>query len=211
MSDQIIISVGREYRSGGEEVAKELSQRFGIKLYSKNILHEIAAGKSLDEDELAAYDEMPRHLFFSRHVMGYSNSPEENVAHMQFDFLRERAEEGESFVLLGRCGANVLADYPALVSVFLTASMDFKVHRCMDIENLTKDEALRKVEDRTKRRREYHDYFCNQKFGVASTYDLCVATDVLGVDGTVDAIEAYVYRVQNARRLAAEAAAAGAE
>ena len=89
---QIIISIGREFGSGGRVIAKGLSERFGIPFYDKDILREIAAERNVDVKTLQEYDEVPKAMFFSRTVRGYSNSPEEKIANLQFEHLRKMAE-----------------------------------------------------------------------------------------------------------------------
>ena len=103
MSDsQTIICIGREYGSGGHAIAEELAKRLGLKLYDHNILDEVALEKGVDPETLRKYDEKPHKLFLSRSVKGYHNSAEVNVAYMQFDYLKKKAAEGESFVVVAR-------------------------------------------------------------------------------------------------------------
>ena len=102
MEKQLIISVSREFGSGGHEIASELARRFDLPLYDRNILEQIAQKHNLNIRRLEPYDEAPKNIFTSRNVKGFSNSPEEQVAQMQFRYLRARAEEGGSFVVLGR-------------------------------------------------------------------------------------------------------------
>ena len=118
MEKQLIISVSREFGSGGHQIASELSRRFDLPLYDKNILEQIAQKHNLNIRRLAPYDEAPKNILTSRNVKGFSNSPEEQVAQMQFRYLRDRADEGGCFVVLGRCAEEVLKDYPGLVSFF---------------------------------------------------------------------------------------------
>ena len=102
MGKQLIISLGREFGSGGREIALDLAERFELPLYDSNILEHIAQEKDIDNAELKKYDEKPKSRFFSRTVRGYTNSMHENIANMQFDFLRKKAEAGESFVIAVR-------------------------------------------------------------------------------------------------------------
>lgn len=117
MSDQLIITLGREFGSGGHAIAEELSRRLGITLYDHNLLDAVAAEMNVDVSELRKYDEKPRRLFLSRNENGFSSSAEENVAFLQFHYLKERAEAGESFIVVGRCAESVLRDYPNKISI----------------------------------------------------------------------------------------------
>ena len=87
MAEQIIITIGREFGSGGHEIAEKLSKLYGIKLYDRNILQNIAEAKNVDIANYEKYDEVPRKMMFSRTVKGLSNSMEENIAQMQFRYL----------------------------------------------------------------------------------------------------------------------------
>lgn len=107
LKKQLIISIGREYGSGGHRIAEELAKRFGLTFYDYHMLGEIALDKKVDVKTLEKFDELPKTPFFSRTVKGYSNSPQENIANLQFDFLRKKADEGESFVIVGRCAETV--------------------------------------------------------------------------------------------------------
>ena len=111
---QLIIAIGRESGSGGLEIARTLAERFGLPLYDKSILQSAAEDRGVDPKSLEQYDERPRSPLFYRSIKGFSNAPEDGVAQMQFDLLRQHAAAGESFVVLGRCAEEVLAaDTPA--------------------------------------------------------------------------------------------------
>ena len=119
MAKQQIISISREYGTGGREIAQKIAQDLGLQLYDRNMLEEIAQEKNIKPEMLESVDEKPRNRLLSRRVKGHSNSMEENLAQMQFDFLRKRADSGESFVVLGRCSETVLKDREGLVSIFV--------------------------------------------------------------------------------------------
>lgn len=108
MGKQLIIAVSREFGSGGHEIADILAKKFNIPIYDNNLLTEIANSKNLDVDTLEKYDEKPKNIFLSRSVRGYSNSLSGVLAQMQFDYIRELANKGESFVIVGRCAETVL-------------------------------------------------------------------------------------------------------
>ena len=103
MSKQLIISIGREYGSGGHEIAMKIAEKYGLPLYDHSILDQIAKDRGLDVKVLEEYDEKKRNMFLTRTVRGMTNSPEHSVANLQFDFLRDKAAAGESFVVVGRC------------------------------------------------------------------------------------------------------------
>ena len=185
---QLIVSIGRESGSGGLEIARTLAKRFDLPLYNKSILQTAAEAKGLNAKELEQYDERPRSLLFYRSVKGFSNAPEDGVAQMQFDLLRRHAAAGESFVVLGRCAEEVLADYECLVSIFVEADLDFRIRRTP----LPGNEALEFIHKQDRQRRIYHDQHCKGDWGDAQSYDLVINSARLGIPGTVDVLEHYI-------------------
>ena len=107
---QLIISVGREFGSGGHEIAQKLSEIYNLPLYDRNLLKEVADTKNIDVDSLEEFDEIKKKKLFSRTVRGMSSSPETAVAKLQFDYLKKKADNGDSFVIVGRCAETVLKD-----------------------------------------------------------------------------------------------------
>ena len=191
-SKQLIISVSREFGSGGHIIAEELARRFDLPLYDNNIISEVAAGKNLDEKNMEKYDEVPRNKLFSRKVRGYSNSPEENIAHMQFDFLRKKANEGESFVIVGRCAETILKENPHLVTVFVLGDMDKKIARITQINHISESEAEKMIAYQDRKRKNYHNYYCPMKWGDSRNYEISINSSKLGIEHTQDILECYI-------------------
>ena len=115
---QFIISVGREYGSGGHEIASRLAEKFDIPLYDRNMLDQMAERNGIDAENLHKHEEMKRQGL-TRTVRGHSSSVQDSIAKLQFDFIREKADSGESFVVVGRCSENILRDHPGLISLFI--------------------------------------------------------------------------------------------
>ena len=195
MAKQFIIAIAREYGSGGRVIAEELAKRYNVNLYGKNLLDFIAKEKNLNLDKLKKYDEKARNPWLSRTVDGYSNSPEDTVAQMQFDYLKERAESGKSFVVLGRCASYVLRDNDGLVKIFITGEKDAKIKRIASIEKLNYGEAQILVEKRNKMRRNYHNYYSKEKWGDSRHYDLIVNSSKIGIDNAVEVIDKYIENI----------------
>ncbi len=190
--NQIIISVGRQFGSGGHDIAEKLAEKFGITLYDNELITGIADKLGLSSDVIESYNERPKHKLMSSAMLGGNPTLEENIAKMQFDFLTSKAEKGESFVVVGRCSETVLKEYPCLVSVYITADIDFRTQRVMDYFTISKEKALSLIEKKDKERSAYHNYYCTMKRGDSALYDLCVNSGRLGIDKTVELIERYV-------------------
>ncbi len=192
---QLIISIGREYGSGGHIIAEKLSDYFDLPLYDKNILSEIALKKDFDLETMEKYDEVPKLRLFSRTVRGYSNSPEVNIANIQFDYMRKLADEGKSFVIVGRCSEEVLKDYEGIITIFVLGDKDDKIKRTQRLnDNVSVDEAERIIMQQDKTRKAYHNYFCKGKWGDSRNYELSINSSKLGYEGTADFIAEYINR-----------------
>ena len=194
MEKQLIISVGREFGSGGHLIAEKLSERFGIKLYDNNLLLEVAEKHGGCAESIQKYDETPKSRILSRTVRGYNNSPEDIVSQLQFDFIRELAEKGESFVIVGRCAETVLKGHPALVSIFVLGDYDKKLERVIQKYSLSEKEAKSLMKTTDKKRKSYHNYNCDLHWGDSRLYEISINSSRLGIDGTVEILEDYINR-----------------
>lgn len=192
MGKQLIISVGREFGSGGHVIASKIAKNFELPLLDSNILADIAKEKQTDEKELKKYDESGRNFFLSRTVNGYSNSPEDVIAHMQFDYLKKKADNGESFVVIGRCADWILRDNPNLVKIFVLGDKEAKIQRISEINNISREKAKSFIQQQDKSRKYYHNTHCEGKWGDSRCYDITVNSSKLGIDGTTELLINYI-------------------
>lgn len=192
MDKQLIISVGREFGSGGHVIAEDLAKRFDLPLYDNNLLEYVAGEKQVDQQRLVKYDEKPKNKFLHRTVRGYSSSPQENVAHMQFDYLKNLASKGESFVIVGRCSETMLKDFSALVSVFILGDKQCKIERVKEKYHLSEADANQMMQREDWQRRSYHNYYCKGKWGDSRNYDISINSSRLGLKKTADILEIYI-------------------
>ena len=199
MAEQTIISVGREYGSAGHEIAERIAKELGFKFYDRNMLDEIAQEKNIEVKYLEKYEEKPRNLILSRSVKGYSNSIEEVIADMQFEYLRKKADNGESFVVVGRCAEEVLKDKEGLISIFILGDREVKLNRIKEKFHIEETEALLKMRRHDKNRKRYHNRHSDGKWGDSRSYDLCVNSSKMGVDKTVDILVTYIRERMAAR------------
>jgi len=200
MEKQIIISICREHGSAGHEIATLLAKKLDVPVYDKNIFEEIGKTKGIDTNDISKYDEKPRRFFITRKVNGHSNSPEENVAELQFALLKSKAADGDSFVVVGRCADQLFRGMDGAISIFITGNMKEKVAHIMKSENRTEADAKKEIEKHDKRRRQYHDYFFpNSKWADSRSYDICVNSSLLGVEGTVEFLYDFInkFRIRN--------------
>ncbi len=194
MEKQLIISVGREYGSGGHEIAEKLANHYGIQLLDHNLLDEIAAKKNVKMDHLRTLDEKHKNPLSSRTVRGYSSSPEENLLYLQFDYLRDKADAGDSFVIVGRCSETILKQYESMISIFILADREKRIERIMRLYHLSESDAAKKICEKDTSRRRYHNSFCVGKWGDCRNYDVSLNSSKLGIDGSVKLLTEYIDR-----------------
>ena len=192
MKKQMIISISREFGSGGHEIAENIARDLDLKFYDRGMLDEIAENMNVDVEVLQKYDEKPRNYMLSRRVGNHTNSMEEIIAEYQFDFIRKKAEEGASFVIVGRCAETVLKDFEELISIFITGERQHKIKRVMEHFNLPENKAIAKMLRHDRKRKQYHNRHSDAKWGDSRLYDLCINSSPLGIEGTIRVLENYI-------------------
>ena len=193
MAKQTIIAISREFGSEGHEIARIIAEDLGLKLYDRSMLDEMADNMGIKVEVLEKHDEKPRNFFLTRTVGKYTNSMEEIVADMQFDFIKEKAESGESFVIVGRCADSVLRGMEGLITIFVIGTKEAKVKHVMDKFDLSESEALIKMARHDKKRSQYHNRHSDGRWGDSRFYDFCINSSLLGVQGTVKILEDYIH------------------
>ena len=192
MKKQIIVAIGREHGSGGHYIADLIARELGVKLYDKvSIEKEITSG-GYSEELVSEMDEKPVNFFASRRIGRFSNSLEVNVAEKTFAMLRSKAAEGESFVVIGRCGEQVLENNPNCISIFICGDPQFKLNRVMNKLGLNAEQAIEEIRNVDRSRKSYHNYYCDTKWGDARGYDLTVKSNVLGCEKTAEMLVGYI-------------------
>lgn len=189
--EQLIISIGREFGTAGHEIAEKLAEHYGLPLYDHNLLDKIAQERNVDSRKLKEFDEKNT-LALYRTVKGMSSSPADNVAMMQFDYLREKAESGESFVVVGRCSEEILRDYQGLISIFINGDIECKAARVMQKYGLADAEAREYIKRMDRKRRYYHNSYCDSKWGDSRNYELTINSSKLGIENSVKMLIWYI-------------------
>ena len=189
---QLIIAVGREFGSAGHVIAEKLAEHFGLPYYDKNLLKEVLEDKGVQDSEVHQYDEKHKRLGFYRAIRGMDSSPEAVIANMQFDFLKKKADQGESFVIVGRCAESVLKDYPALVSIFVLADKENKVKRIAEYHNLSLEEADALRMEMDAKRKKYHNQYCEGKWGDSRNYEISINDSKIGIEKATEILIDYI-------------------
>lgn len=196
----IIINIGRQLGSGGHDIGRMLALDFQAKYYDRELLNLAAKESGLSEKIFEQNDE--KKGFFrgllnlgSPHVSSgrvyNSGVSQESLFLFQSEAIKKAANEG-SCVFVGRCADYVLRNLPNTVSVFVTASMDYRVRQIMNKRHLDEDAARKFIEQGESERATYYNYYTGKKWGAAESYDLCIDSSVLGLVETEKIIAQFI-------------------
>ena len=188
MEKQIVISISREYGSGGHEIAVKLAERLGIEVYDKNIFDALKTRTGVDMSEWDNVEENAGSRIFNRKYGSYSTNPADIITELQFDFIREQAEAGNSFVVVGRCSDILLKEKDFLFTVFVSGDVENKIPRVMERRGMNRQEAMAEMVRVDKKRRKFHNRHGDTKWGDSRHYDICINSRI-GIDQTVDVLE----------------------
>ena len=210
--NNLIISVGRQLGSGGHDVAKLLAQRFGCTFYDREILNIAAKESGFCEKFFEQTDEQKGFMksLFHTHVpfvadnSFYNNFSEESLFKFQSDAIRKAAEEGPC-VFVGRCADYILRDHTALVSVFITADTNERISNVAKRDNCSLEAAKKTITSRESERSSYYNYYTGKQWGDSASYDICVNSSLLGLEGTVNLLAEFITRCLAAKGIDAPA------
>ena len=200
MTTNSVITIGRQFGSGGRQVGELLAKRLNIPYYDKQLLAEASKDSGICEEMFEDHDEKPtRSLLFSlvtgMQVRGDAGTMDMPLNHKiflaQFDAIRRIASEGPC-VIVGRCADYVLKDKKNAISVFIKADMASRMERAVQLYGVNPDKAEEAVRRADKQRASYYNYYATATWGDVNNYDLCVDTGKLGIEGTVELLERYI-------------------
>ena len=197
----MIITIGRQLGSGGLEIGRLLAERLNLAFYDKELLTEAARHSGICPECFQQVDEQAKRTFGGVGIFGMrfpfvgegnmsynSMISGDNLFLIQSETIVKLAENEQGAVFVGRCADYVLRERNDVVSVFITAKEADKVKRLCDRRGCTEAEARDMMKKVDKQRSAYYDYYASREWGVASSYDICINSSLLGIEGTVDAI-----------------------
>ncbi len=198
-----IITIGRQFGSQGREIGEKIAEYFKIPCYDKELLSRAAKESGFCEEMIENHDERPTNSFLYNLVMdtysfGYNASSfiDMPISHKvflaQFDTIKKIADEGPC-VIVGRCADYALSEYKNCLNIFIYADEASKIkHLCERFSDLNEQKARDMIAKKDKQRQSYYNYYSSKKWGRADSYDLCINSAKLGVEGTVKLITQYV-------------------
>lgn len=199
-----IITIGRQYGSGGHEIGEKLAQKLNIPFYDNALIDRVAKESGLSKDIINEHDEKPTASFLYNLVMDpysvvYSRGSSMNdipygqkIFLAQFNTVKNIADEGPC-VIVGRCADYILKDRKDVVKIFIYADKEFRAIRILAENSDINPAKINDILDKKDRNRaSYYNFYSDSKWGNASSYDLCINSSKLGIENTVKAILSYI-------------------
>lgn len=200
-----VIVLGRQFGCGARVIGKKLAEALGIPYYDKELLQEAAKESGVNSEYIAANDERSPSVASSlwsfnlgfgstSYMIGSSTFNGDNVYKAQCDVIKQLAAQGPC-VIVGRTADFILRDICNVISIFIHASIDDRINRIIDRGDCDNEDQARELAIKhNKARAGYYNFYTDRTWGAADNYDLAINASPLGIDATVDAIEAYVRR-----------------
>ena len=193
MEKKIIINVGRQFGSGGKQVALELGRKLGINVYDNELISKAAESSGFSKELFKEKDEKRSLFSFSSFFSTGAFSQPENYVNenglfkIQSSVIRDIAEK-EAAVIVGRCADYILRDRGCTLDVFICAPLEVRKKRVAERLGVTEEKAEDLISGTDRKRETYYNYFTFGNWGVASNYDLCIDSTILDIEGTADYI-----------------------
>lgn len=200
-----IVTISRQYASGGREVAEKLAMEYGIPFYDRALIARVAkesgfAEAAFDNVEMKATNSLLYSIAMGMNAYG---SPDIGYTHLslddriyiaQSDIIRKIADEGPC-IIVGRCADYVLRERKDVINIFVWSSMPFRVKRAIERDGVEPEKAEDTIIRMDKRRANYYNYHAVEKWGVVTNYHLAIQNDFRGVDKTVEVIKQFINSV----------------
>lgn len=192
MEKNIIITIGRQFGSGGKSVADALGRKLGIPVYDSELITKAAQDSGFSAELFVERDEKRRFFSLSKIFTNTYSDTEDYMSDnglfkMQSDTIRRIAEQG-SAIIVGRCSDYILRDMDNVLDVFLTSPVEVRAERVAERLGISKEKAEEVIEKKDSGRAEYYNYYTFGNWGHATTYDICLDSSLLGIEGTADFI-----------------------
>ena len=200
-----VITITRQYGSGGREIGSKLAEAYGIPFYDNEIISRAAKETGFAEAAFErAEDKATNSLLYSIAMgMNVYSSVDAGIAGLSLDdriflaqsnVIRKVAEEGPC-VIVGRCADYILKERTNVVNLFISASLDFRLERAIQVEMLPKQKAAEIVLKKDKSRANYYRYHSGERWDNVLNYDLAIRSDLCGIDGSVKCLKAYLDQI----------------
>lgn len=192
MKNNLVITISREFGSGGHEIGRQVAERLGINFYDREIVLKAAENSGLSEDYIEQEEQkITNSMLFNLSVGTYSGKSFQAVSDQiyiaQSRAIREYADEG-SCVIVGRCADYILRDDAFCLNVYIHADKFFKLNRIMQKYDLEQTDAEKLIKEMDRRRSRHYRFYTSQEWGKIGNYHLCVNSGKLGIEQSVNLI-----------------------
>lgn len=198
MSERTVITIERQYGSGGRDVGHKLAEMMGCKCYDQDLIVMAAKKSGISEEALAHADEQASSSLLYTLAMGASAMVYANTTPMavpindalfiaQSEIIKELSER-ENCVIVGRCADYILSSHKRKIRIFVQGSPENKIKRITERAGVSESEAKSRIQKKDKKRASYYNYYTGAKWGKPENYDLVVSTDDIGIDGAAKII-----------------------
>ena len=184
-----IITISREFGSGGRTIGRKVAEKLGIPCYDAELIQKIAQESGFTENYIKEAGEYAPGGFLASALSNRAFGPtnEDYLWNIQYQVITDLAEK-ESCVIVGRCADYILKDKADCLTVFIHADMDFRANRIVSVYGEREESPEQRLKDKDTRRAAYHRFYTNMKWGRAQNYHLCLDSGVLGIDKCVETI-----------------------
>ena len=185
-----IITIGRQFGSGGRTIGKQVAAKLGIPCYDQELMEQLAEKSGFAKEYIKDRSEYSEggwliNALSARSASGMNNQDRIWIA--QRELLLELAAKGPC-VIVGRCADYVLRDEADCLNVFIHASMENRAKRIVELYGERTDSPEKRLRDKDKRRRSYYQFYTDMTWGDATHYHICLDSGTLGIDKCVDVI-----------------------
>ena len=197
----MIITIGRQYGSGGREIGEKLAERLHYSYYDTLILEKTAQESGISKEIIQRYDEQLKDKWITNSSLGIGTNNTDNLplslraVLSQFEVIRKVGQTGPA-VIVGRCADYVLQDRDDVLSVFINADKESRAARVARRNQISIEEAKKRIKNTDKHRAAYYNCHTDKIWGSADSYHLCVDSGRFGIDGAVDFLETCVLLIQ---------------
>lgn len=188
---KFVITIGRQYGSGGRMIGQKIAEDLGVKCYNSELIIEAAKESGLCKEVFEKIDEKPISAFLSFSAGKYDSGEmplNHKVFLAQMQTIRKIADR-ESCVIVGRCADYVLKDYENVINVFISAPFDERVQRVIERDDILPGKAEKRVRRIDKERNNYYNFYSTKRWGKAESYDICLDSGKFGIEGCAKIIE----------------------
>lgn len=189
-----IITITRQYGSGGREIGERLAQSLGLEFYDNRLLEVAAKDSGIHKNHFEENDEKRTNsfLYLLSTTYGQGGIPfDDTLFFAQLNAIQKVASE-HACVIIGRCADYALRDFSNVVNLFISAPFEQRVKRAIEVYGIDEKHAADYVKRIDKQRTSYYNYYTDKRWGQPQNYELCLDSSVLGIDGSVKLIEDFV-------------------